>query len=368
MDSRRSLIARVTEFALVIGALVLAAAPISQGAVERWFSTGWYPIVQRALTPIANVLPIAWFDLLTLSAVAWLVWIWWRALRAGVVPRRRRAARAAWRTLVAASLVYLMFLLLWGLNYRRVSMDARLDVDPEPPSTADVVALGREAADRLNALYGFAHVASWEPAPWRNEILRAAFADVQRLLADAPPSVPGRLKRSLYGPFFRWTSVDGMINPFGLEVIANPDLLPFERPFVAAHEWAHLAGYADESEASFVGWLTCLRADAPSRYSAWLYVYWQVSGELPAAERAAIAAELAPGPRADLEAIAARLRRGSLPLLRRVSWGVYDRYLKANRVESGVRSYGEVVTLILRARFEDGWRPVRRASGPAPSS
>ena len=53
-----------------------------------------------------------------------------------------------------------------------------------------------------------------------------------------------------------------MINPFGLEVLVNPDLLPFERPFVAAHEWAHLAGYADESEASFVGWLTCMRADA----------------------------------------------------------------------------------------------------------
>ena len=47
-----------------------------------------------------------------------------------------------------------------------------------------------------------------------------------------------------------------MVDPFALEVMANPDLLPVERPFVAAHEWAHLAGYADESEANFVGWLT----------------------------------------------------------------------------------------------------------------
>ena len=58
-----------------------------------------------------------------------------------------------------------------------------------------------------------------------------------------------------------WT----MINPFGLEVLVNPDLPLSERPFVAAHEWAHLAGYADESEASFVGWLTCMRADAAAR-------------------------------------------------------------------------------------------------------
>src|SRR5438132_90819 len=65
--------------------------------------------------------------------------------------------------------------------------------------------------------------------------------------------------------------------------------------------------------------------------------------------------------------IAARLRRGDLPVLRRASWAMYDRYLKANRVESGVRSYGAVVTLILRARFENDWRPVRRAfAGPGP--
>ena len=53
-----------------------------------------------------------------------------------------------------------------------------------------------------------------------------------------------------------------MTNPFFLEVIINPDLLPFEQPFVLAHEWAHLAGYADESEANFVAWLTCVQGDA----------------------------------------------------------------------------------------------------------
>jgi hypothetical protein len=166
----------------------------------------------------------------------------------------------------------------------------------------------------------------------------------------------------LFGIFFRWSAVDGMVNPFGLEVLANPDLLPFERPFVAAHEWAHLAGFADEAEANFVGWLTTLRADPASQYSGWLYLYWQVAGELPPDERRLLARGLQAGPRADVAAIAARLRRGDLPLLRRATWMVYDSYLKANRVEEGVRSYGAVVNLILRARFEDDWRPVRRPS------
>jgi hypothetical protein len=156
--------------------------------------------------------------------------------------------------------------------------------------------------------------------------------------------------------------VDGMVNPFALEVLRNPDLLPFELPFVAAHEWAHLAGFADESEANFVGWLTCLRADARAQYSAWQYLYWQISGEVPPALRAGMRTALDEGPRRDLDAVVERVRRGQLPRLRQASWQMYDQYLRANRVEEGIRSYGEVVTLILRARFDDGWTPVRRTS------
>jgi hypothetical protein len=263
---------------------------------------------------------------------------------------------------VVAAACYLVFLALWGLNYRRVSMSERLALESDAPTTDDVATLGHEVATRLNGLYAPAHNSGFREAAWRNARLRHAFADVQGQLVDAPRAVPGRLKRTLFGRFFRWTGVDGMINPFGLEVLANPDLLAFEQPFVAAHEWAHLAGFADESEANFVGWLTCVRADTASQYSGWLYLYWQIAGELPATKRATLAHALTAGPRDDLAAIAARLRRGDLPALRRASWMVYDRYLKANRVEAGVRSYGEVVTLILRARFADGWRPARRAS------
>jgi hypothetical protein len=60
--------------------------------------------------------------------------------------------------------------------------------------------------------------------------------------------------------------------------------------------------------------------------------------------------------------VIARLRRGQVPALQQASWQVYDKYLKANRVDAGVRSYGEVVTLLLRARFGPGWTPVRRAA------
>jgi hypothetical protein len=342
-----------------------AACPTSPVAVERWFSTGTYPRIQAVVTSVSNQLPLALFDVLVLAAVVGVIVVVARAIRAALRVRGLRPlANALLRLTAVAAVVYLVFLGLWGLNYRRVPMADRLVLTPASPQASDGVALARRAVQELNAGYDAAHAAGAGAEPLRDPSLTSAFAKVQRLLSDARPAVPGRLKVSVFGPYFRWASVDGMIDPFALEVLVNPDLVLVERPFVAAHEWAHLAGYASESEASFVGWLTCMHAGDAARYSGWLFVYWQMAAEVDAAERMALAMALAPGPRSDMEAVAARIQRGQLPALRRASWRVYDQYLKANRVESGVRSYSEVVSLMLRVRFEEGWTPVRRGSPP----
>ena len=64
---------------------------------------------------------------------------------------------------------------------------------------------------------------------------------------------------------------------------------------------------------------------------------------------------LADGPRADLRAIAARLRE-AVPAVRRSASRVYDRYLRANRVEAGIASYGLVVDLLLGTDGTPVWR------------
>ncbi len=355
----------IVELAACIGALACAFAPLPAVIIEQRYSEGFYPQLQRAITPVSNRLPFAILDVLLVGlAIATIVTLT-RAIRE--VCHTRKAARLL-RTLAHLAAIgavfYILFLLSWGFNYRRLPMPARLVLDRAAPSSDDVVQLGFKAIDEMNRLYAAAHAEPVFGSEWRNADLRAAFADVQRALSDAPPAEPGRLKRSLLGPYFRWTGVDGMVNPFGLEVLVNPDLLPFERPFVAAHEWGHLAGYATEADANFVGWLACVRASPAAQYSGWFYLYWQIGGEVNARDRERVNAALAPGPREDINAVIARLRRNEIPALQRVSWKIYDQYLKANRVDVGVRSYGEVVNLILRARFEDGWTPVRRGQPP----
>ena len=338
-------------------ALAAALLPVPAAVVERWYSNGLYLSIQRALTSASNAVPFALLDVLVAAALGWLVWT---GVRAVGRTRRERSVGVlgAWlvRTVAATAGVYLVFMLCWGFNYQRVPVAQRLVATPAPPTLASVSALGVQAVGRLNALYGRGTGDS-SHEPWRDPGLRTGFSAVQRLLGGPGTAVPGRLKHSLGGRYFRWAGVDGMVNPFALETIANPDLIPAERPFVAAHEWGHLAGYADESEASFVGWLTCLHAGDAAQYSGWLFLYWQIASEVDAETRRRLFAALESGPRSDVDAIVARLRRGEVPVLRAASWRVYDQYLKANRVEEGVRSYSAVVSLILRTSFTDGWTP-----------
>jgi hypothetical protein len=95
--------------------------------------------------------------------------------------------------------------------------------------------------------------------------------------------------------------------------------------------------------------VTCQRSDDLARYSAWLDLYLHLARDVTPAARASMAARLARGPRDDLSAIAARLATVQ-PAVARASWQTYDRFLKANRVPEGVRSYDEVVRLVVGRR------------------
>jgi hypothetical protein len=332
-----------TRITLVVFALAALLLPLPAAWVEASYSRGLYPAIQNTVTPITNAVPIA---LLDVAAIVLLVAILYRIKRrvrmSGFVASLSRGAVAL---VTLSSTVLLAFLVLWGFNYRRVPLEQKLDFDASRVTDAAARQLGEHAVSMVNATYDAA-----QPRDQPGPTLDAAFATTQRLLGSDWLAVPGRPKRSLLGAYFLKASIAGMTDPFFLEIILNPDLLPAERPFVMAHEWAHLAGYAHEAEASFVAWLTCTQGSPSARYSGWLAVYEHVWAALPRGERASLAARLAAGPRRDLEAIGARFDRGS-PIVRRTAREAYDTYLRANRVEEGIESYTGVLRLILGAQI-----------------
>jgi hypothetical protein len=330
-------------------AVVALVVPLPPAVLERWYSGGFYPVLQRALTTTSNLVPFAWLDALLLSAALALVIAVVRTWRDGSRSRWRRVASLLGGLLEAAAIAYLVFLACWGLNYRRVPAAERFEMDRARLTPAHLRVLVQQAVEQVNATY--ANERRHEDLTLRHltRTLAPAFQAARARAGDRWRIVPGRPKASLVARSFRLSSVDGLLNPFGLEVVLNPEVLPFERPFVLAHEWAHLGGHADESEASFVAWLACLEGDRAAQYSGWLAVLLHAVRGLPREEQQPALAELEAGPRADIAALQQRFRR-SHPVARRVSWQVYEQYLRANRVEGGLASYDEVVQLVLGSR------------------
>jgi uncharacterized protein DUF3810 len=336
---------------LVLVAVICAVAPIPPETVERVYSARLYLDIQSVLTTASNQFPIALLDV----AVGCLLIAAWMMVRSRVrlVGIRRAFIWNSFTAVKTAAAVYLLFLALWGLNYRRVPLEQKLDYDRSRLTRGAAIAFANTAVAAINAGYAAAHA-----SPPDIHALEASFAEAQGALGATRLAVTGVPKRSLLTFYFRRAAVDGMTDPLFLEIIVNPDVLEFERPFVIAHEWGHLAGYANEAEANFVAWMTCVRGDGPARYSGWLAAYQHAVSALPPPDRPSVKA-LERGPLEDLRAISARYDRSSR-VVRQAARGVYDEYLKANRVAEGIASYDAVVRLMVGTRFDARWTPARR--------
>jgi hypothetical protein len=334
-------------------AIALLLIPLPAWIIDEIYSRDMYPWLQGVFTATTNVLPFAVIDvLLIVGGLAAL----YRARRLVNVARQRGVMDALWeafrRVVRAAAILTILFFWSWGFNYRRIGLDqivterppARVSVEMLQGLVVDANSLATQARRRASSTVSYDDAARELGGP-----LDAALKRLRRL----PLEVEGRPKYSVVlTPFFTLSGVTGMINPLGLEAIVHPDLLPFERPFVLAHEWAHLSGHADEAEASALAFLACLSGSPTLAYSAALFVIGEATGALPPPARQTAWARLDAGVRGDLEAIRARMQDQD-PRVQRSATRVYDTYLKANRVGDGAASYGRALALILTPPFRD---------------
>lgn len=340
-----------------MAAVFLLTAPWPAGLVETFYSRGIYRYGQSFLTTLSNLTPWTWLDVLSALALG-------LAIRRLVLLAKdvrddgwlAAGGQALKRSLRAAGIILGVFCLFWGLNYRRTPLGqalvtAQATAPAPPPSVDDLRALAvdtgtlaaRTRVTARQALLSYEQIADVLPGPFNDALAR---------LGRRPLSVPGRPKYTIFTPFFTRAGVTGMVDPFALESLVHPDLLPFERPFVLAHEWAHLAGFADEAEASAIGWSACMRGDASLVNSASMFLFVEAGSALPPAAWRDVLASTDPGVIEDLRALDQRLS-AIHPGVRAASFKVYDEYLRANSVPDGVASYSRALQLVMLPVFRE---------------
>lgn len=325
----------------------MVLAPPSAQTVERYYARGLYPFIQGNLTSLSNRSPVALFDI-TLALLILIVigsWIYWlrRVRREKSI---KPIARGLFATLAAASVVYLWFLAAWGLNYARPVLESQIPFEESRITPQAVRALAEQAVRGANRTYAAAHAEGFPSLHEWPTALSDALHQVERELGRPSPTRVTHPKTSILSPFYRAAGVSGQLAPFFLETLLNPDLTGPERPAVLAHEWAHLSGFAPESDASFVGYLAALRAGPAAEYSAWLDLVSEAANQLQPVTQRLVLDKLEAGPRQDQEAIRQRLKALVRPV-ERVAWSTYDQMLKSQGVEEGVRSYSRVIRLLI---------------------
>lgn len=352
-----------TQLALIFLAAVVAVFPPGAGAIERWYAKGLYPQLQAFATSLSNRVPVALFDVaLAVFAVISIV-VWIQSIRLGRKKRSiRPIGRALVTTLTLVALIYLWFLTAWGLNYARQPIESAIAYDAARVHPQAVRALAEYAIAQANRTHAAAHAAGFPAIDEMPRPLIAALQEVERELGRPRTTVVARPKRSILTPFFRASTVSGMLAPFFLETLLNPDLTGPERPYTLAHEWAHLSGYAPEDDASFVGLLAALRAGPAAEYSAWLELALTAVPQLQPVTQTLVLEHLAEGPRRDQRAIYQRVMAGRIERVDRAAWATYDQLLRSQGVEEGVQSYSRVVELLLGTnvlKIDEDQNPVR---------
>jgi Protein of unknown function (DUF3810) len=348
-------------FALDALAIALAAAatsaPLPRGWIEHAYTNGIFAAMNRAFVPLTDCVPFALGDLEWIVVLVALIAWWVRTIRRVPRSRRLRAVLALIaHTAGFAALGILLFELLWGFNYRRATVAARVDYSEARVTDAAVARFSERIVGILNRDVAAAHAETLD-----REKLRAAYEPVIARLGDGWDVAVSVPKTTLLQPYYDAAGIGGQYSPFSFETMLNASFLPFESPRALAHEWAHVGGFTDEGDANYIGTLACLRSDDPLiRYSGAYWTYF----ELPEAQRRRL--HLDRRVIADFQAGRERFLARYKPQIFAIQWRFYDHFLRSNGVRGGVASYGFFLKLLVGTPLDAEGLPVVRSGFTAP--
>jgi hypothetical protein len=309
----------------------------------EWIEAVYARRIYPALAPVVAFVPARLpFSLAAVGIIAIIVWALWYLIEniRRWLHNHAGLLQAVGRTVLGWALVGIVlfhgFYLFWGYNYLRAPLEERLGL-----TAADMTEAARIATSRLmvqRAVDAIVDVEAWDRAEL-DVLIDEALDRAMRELEGRPMPVLSPLKSDLGTGYLALTGQGGVVNPLTLEAHVNFELPPFQLAFIAAHEKAHLAGFARERDANFVAWYALTRADDPrlqfaGHFGVARYFFNEATMDM--------SLPLFPY---YLMLQSYHSDRAS-PAMRDLSRSVYNVYMRANRMEAGLADYGEVASLI----------------------
>ncbi len=327
---------------------------------ESVYSRGIYPVIAQGLSSLTGLLPFSLAELLLyafiLSIVVYLIIM---------VAAAIRAKRTWWQTLInrfiillsALSMVYALFVGLWGFNYARQPLSESLGLNASPATVDELYDTCNALVHEANALRAAVlqnEDGVFTPSLSKTDVMiripeeynNAALKTGHRFLGGSY----GRVKPVLYSQGMSWAYLCGVYFPFTAEANVNSDAPGLLFASSCTHEEAHQRGFAREDEANFLAYYVLSYSDDPSmRYSGTMLALIHAMNSLYSADSDRyfeLRGTYASGIDADLRANAAYWEQFESEVSETVTQ-VNNTYLKANMQEDGVKSYGRMTDLLI---------------------
>ena len=259
------------------------------------------------------------------------------------------------------SLLYALFMFLWGFNYNRLSFDKISDLKLERSTESQLKSLCQELIDMANATRQKVNV-----SPKGIMIEKLGYKDVFKRASKGYekaslifPELGGRYSKPK--PIFLseamcYTGIMGMYMPYTGEANVNVRVEDFMLPCTAAHEMAHQRGFAREDEANYIAYVTCLlNPDVDFEYSGVMLALINSMNALANKDIEAyktLQKQYSEGVKKDIDANNVFWDKYS-GKIQKLSNQVNNSYLKSNGQSDGTESYGRMVDLLL-AQYKKG--------------
>jgi hypothetical protein len=353
--SRRSWIKFALLLAVAVAVFIFSFFPAS---VEKIYSVGIYPAISGTQRMVFKWIPFSIGDLiyiavairLLVSLVRWIIRLFRKQY--GRIHLKRTffilAKDVLW--------IYVIFKLVWGLNYDRLGIQYQLGISKTNYTKEEVMQLTNQLIDKVNESRRLIKDTVL-PIPPLDSIYREAFISYQTAsyTFDFLNYGSRSVKASLFSSVGDYMGFSGYYNPFTGEAQLRTDIPRMLIPYITTHEMAHQLGYASESEANFVGYLAAAASTNPYfRYSLYNDLFSYAQGEElfmygKNGDRK-IFDSVVQYNRSHLDTLVKKERREVREFFHkrrnRISPAVssmYDQYLKMNKQNKGIESYNEVI-------------------------
>ena len=257
--------------------------------------------------------------------------------------------------LAAFSIGYTIFILFWGLNYDRPSLESDFSIATEAHPTSDLIKLYETLINEVNMARS--HTQENEQGVFMaNGNYRDIFKRASIGYEEAAKSYPvlggtyGLAKPILASELMNYTNITGIYSPFTAEANVNIAVPDSTLLFTTMHEMAHQRGYASENEANFIAFITCIHhTEADFIYAGYLSALNYTNVALAKVDRETLIQlneRLDEGVRRDMQYLNEFWTQYEGKIEETFN-SMNQTYLTLNGVSDGVQSYGRVVDLLL---------------------